>query len=34
MRERLATGALRWVNRASGVVLVVFGAAAVWQSAV
>jgi threonine/homoserine/homoserine lactone efflux protein len=32
MRERLATGALLWVNRASGAVLVVFGAAAVWQS--
>ena len=29
MRERLATGALLWVDRASGVVLVVFGAAAV-----
>ena len=32
MRERLATGALLWVNRASGAVLLVFGAAAVWQS--
>jgi threonine/homoserine/homoserine lactone efflux protein len=32
MRERLASGALLWVNRASGAVLVVFGAIAVWQS--
>ena len=32
MRDRIATGALLWVNRASGVVLVAFGAVAVWQS--
>ena len=32
MRDRIASGALLWVNRASGVVLVAFGAIAVWQS--
>jgi threonine/homoserine/homoserine lactone efflux protein len=34
MRDRIATGALLWVNRASGVVLVAFGAVAVWQASV
>jgi threonine/homoserine/homoserine lactone efflux protein len=34
MRDRIATGALLWVNRASGVVLVAFGAVAVWQAGV
>jgi len=34
MRDRIASGALLWVNRASGVVLVAFGAVAVWQSGV
>ncbi len=32
MRDRIASGALLWVNRASGAVLVIFGAVAVWQS--
>lgn len=34
MRERLSAGILRWTNRVSGVVLVIFGAIAVWQSTV
>jgi len=33
MRERLSGGILRWTNRASGAILVIFGAIAVWQSA-
>jgi len=33
LRERLASGVLVWVNRASGAVLLAFGAVAVWQSA-
>lgn len=33
VRERLNPAVLRWVNRASGLVLVAFGAAAVWQAA-
>jgi threonine/homoserine/homoserine lactone efflux protein len=33
MRERLSAGILRWTNRLSGIVLVVFGAAAVWSAA-
>ena len=34
MRDRLASGVLLWVNRASGAVLLAFGTAAVWQSGV
>jgi threonine/homoserine/homoserine lactone efflux protein len=34
LRERIASGVLLWVNRASGAVLLVFGAVAVWQSGV
>jgi threonine/homoserine/homoserine lactone efflux protein len=33
MRERLSTRILRWTNRLSGGVLVIFGLIAVWQSA-
>ncbi|MCU0561591.1 MAG: LysE family translocator [Desulfobacterales bacterium] len=33
VRERLNPAILRWVNRVSGLILVVFGAAAVWQAA-
>jgi threonine/homoserine/homoserine lactone efflux protein len=33
MRERLSAGILRWTNRLSGGVLVIFGLIAVWQSA-
>ena len=33
MRERLSGGILRWTNRVSGAILVIFGAIAVWQSA-
>ncbi len=34
MRERLSGGILRWTNRVSGAILVIFGVIAVWQSAV
>src|SRR5512143_1777165 len=33
MRERLTTRMLGWTNRLSGIILVVFGALAVWQAA-
>ena len=33
VREKLNPGILRWVNRLSGVILVVFGGVAVWQAA-
>jgi threonine/homoserine/homoserine lactone efflux protein len=33
LREKLSTGVLRWTNRLSGVILLVFGAVAVWQAA-
>jgi threonine/homoserine/homoserine lactone efflux protein len=33
MREKLSTGMLRWTNQLSGIILLVFGAIAVWQSA-
>jgi threonine/homoserine/homoserine lactone efflux protein len=32
MRDRIASGVLLWVNRASGAVLLAFGAVAVWQA--
>ena len=32
VRERLNPGILRWVNRLSGLILVLFGAAALWQA--
>ena len=33
MRERLSAGILRWTNRVSGVILVIFGVIAVWNAA-
>jgi threonine/homoserine/homoserine lactone efflux protein len=33
LRDQLSAPVLRWTNRLSGVILVVFGAVAVWQSA-
>lgn len=33
LRDKLSSPVLRWTNRLSGVILVVFGAVAVWQSA-
>jgi putative LysE/RhtB family amino acid efflux pump len=33
LRDKLSSPVLRWTNRLSGVILVVFGAFAVWQSA-
>jgi threonine/homoserine/homoserine lactone efflux protein len=33
VRERLSSGLLAWTNRLSGIILVIFGAIAVWQSA-
>jgi putative LysE/RhtB family amino acid efflux pump len=33
MREKLSSGLLVWTNRLSGVILVIFGAVAVWQAA-
>jgi threonine/homoserine/homoserine lactone efflux protein len=34
LREKLSAGVLSWTNRLSGVILLVFGAVAVWQAAV
>jgi arginine exporter protein ArgO len=34
LREKVNSTALRWVNRLSGVILLSFGALALWQSAV
>jgi len=34
LREKLSAGLLHWTNRLSGVILLVFGAVAVWQAAV
>lgn len=34
MREKLSAVVLRWTNRLSGAILLVFGAVAVWQAAV
>jgi threonine/homoserine/homoserine lactone efflux protein len=34
LREKLSAGLLSWTNRLSGVILLVFGAVAVWQAAV
>ena len=34
MREKVSPAALRWVNRLSGVILLSFGALALWQAAV
>jgi threonine/homoserine/homoserine lactone efflux protein len=34
MREKLSSGVLRWTNRLSGAILLVFGIVAVWQAAV
>ena len=34
LREKLSAGLLHWTNRLSGVILLVFGAIAVWQAAV
>jgi threonine/homoserine/homoserine lactone efflux protein len=34
LREKVSSAALRWVNRLSGVVLLAFGALALWQAAV
>jgi threonine/homoserine/homoserine lactone efflux protein len=34
MREKLSSGVLRWTNRLSGTILLVFGIVAVWQAAV
>jgi len=34
MQEKLSAGVLRWTNRLSGAILLVFGAVAVWQAAV
>jgi threonine/homoserine/homoserine lactone efflux protein len=34
MREKLSSGVLRWTNRLSGAILLVFGILAVWQAAV
>ncbi len=33
MREKLSSGVLRWTNRLSGAILLVFGLVAVWQAA-
>jgi threonine/homoserine/homoserine lactone efflux protein len=33
LRERLSAGLLRWTNRLSGAILLVFGIVAVWQAA-
>jgi threonine/homoserine/homoserine lactone efflux protein len=33
VREKLSSGLLAWTNRLSGIILVIFGAIAVWQSA-
>jgi len=33
MREKLSSGVLRWTNRLSGAILLVFGIVAVWQAA-
>jgi threonine/homoserine/homoserine lactone efflux protein len=34
LREKLSAGLLRWTNRLSGAILLVFGIVAVWQAAV
>ena len=34
LREKVSSAALRWVNRLSGVILLSFGALALWQAAV
>lgn len=34
LREKLSSGVLRWTNRLSGAILLVFGILAVWQAAV
>ena len=34
LREKISAGVLRWANRLSGAVLLVFGILAVWQAAV
>jgi len=34
LREKLSSGVLRWTNRFSGAILLVFGILAVWQAAV
>ncbi|MDO8944908.1 MAG: LysE family transporter, partial [Desulfobacterales bacterium] len=34
LREKVNSTALRWVNRLSGVILLSFGALALWQAAV
>jgi threonine/homoserine/homoserine lactone efflux protein len=34
LREKISAGLLRWTNRLSGAILLVFGIVAVWQAAV
>jgi threonine/homoserine/homoserine lactone efflux protein len=34
LREKVSSTALRWVNRLSGMILLAFGALALWQAAV